>query len=757
MRSRMIWRAWAVAALALAQIGCSRAAEHTGALSWDFSVFLSDMTNLTRLASAPRGEAHLHSSYDRSGLNQDWANMAVPDPDGLYTIGRFEGPGCVRRIWMTNIPAERWLFFFDGESEPRLSIRQVDLFGGQAPFQLPLAGSVSAACHSYIPMPFAKSLRIAVEIPAGRANNRPYYHVNYETYPAGTRVESFPRAFSETDRKHLAAVAEAWSGRADAARSAVEECAPRARLVIAPGQTAVWMERGEAGVLSAFWMRVEPEGAVSDQARHRIQREVVLRMTWDGAPAPSVDVPVGDFFCNAFYPCRFAAWPLAVLDEGGVCRFPMPFRRGARIELRNDGPAPVAVVGGWRVDPLPPTAADWRYFHATWNQSSASGIPHRMLRAEGRGHYVGCYLVAIGMDGGWNILEGDESIRVNGETNPSINGTGLEDYFNGGWYYSGLFNLPLAGLVQKAPIRTAQYRLQVVDPTAFENGLLMNIEFGDANRAHGYMSSVTYWYQPEPNPSAFPVPPAANRFPPPDPLERGAIMCGLFEFERAGLLKEAREAALEYAGKFAGSPEGAAMALRADAYREAVDGIEAVRDVYRQAAGEPRLGAAAAQASDLLWFHEALTNALLGAHVNGRYRIYLDGRPVSEGDSPISLAVARVAVSSGEHEVTAEIAPTRPSTWFSMTIRTHTTNIVTDGAWEYAKDRPADWPAGWGAGVTWQKVDLGEDMFPSMQVWQFEPNAYIRMQSGRQVIRAWSGWDQDPNRPTYLRRKIRVP
>ena len=35
-----------------------------------------------------------------------------------------DGPGCVKRIWMTNVPAKEWLFYFDGETEPRLRLAQ---------------------------------------------------------------------------------------------------------------------------------------------------------------------------------------------------------------------------------------------------------------------------------------------------------------------------------------------------------------------------------------------------------------------------------------------------------------------------------------------------------------------------------------------------------------------------------------------------------------------------------------------------------
>ena len=74
---------------------------------------------------------------------------------------------------------------------------------------------------------------------------------------------------------------------------------------------------------------------------------------------------------------------------------------------------------------------------------------------------VGCYLSAISNNDSWYILEGDERIYIDGAKTPIVHGTGLEDYFNGAWYYSGLSDLPLCGLLEKAAMRTDQYRFHL--------------------------------------------------------------------------------------------------------------------------------------------------------------------------------------------------------------------------------------------------------------------------------------------------------
>ena len=54
------------------------------------------------------------------------------------------------------------------------------------------------------------------------------------------------------------------------------------------------------------------------------------------------------------------------------------------------------------------------------------------MEATGQGHFVGVTMSILqNQDGWWG--EGDDMFFVDGETIPSINGTGSEDYFLGAW------------------------------------------------------------------------------------------------------------------------------------------------------------------------------------------------------------------------------------------------------------------------------------------------------------------------------------
>ena len=745
----------ALAAALAAPAGCLRSA--SAPERRDLSACLSELTNLTAFARGPIGTAAMVSTYDRTGGNQDWAQWTSVGPDGLIDLANLDGPGCVGRIWQTHVPAKDWQFFFDGEPEPRLRLTTQELFGGRFPFVKPLSDIVSGGHYSYVPLPYEKSLRIAVAVEKLNPGARPYYHINYETYPKDVSVTSYPDALSSAQDAHVRSVGEAWLTKDDAFTADADRCETVQTFTLEPGTSIPWLYHDGAGILACFWLRINDEEFGSSVARARLLREIVIRLYWDGQEKPSVDVPLGDFFCNAFHRRRFSSAPLGLVGDRYICRFPMPFAKGVRAELRNDGRASVAIEAGSRIEPRP-ASYPRNYFHASWNASISSGLPFTILDARGSGHYVGCYLNAIGMDGTWTILEGDESFRIDGETIPSIRGTGLEDYFNGAWYYTGLFDLPCHGLLEKAPIRTDQYRLHMADAVPFNTGLQVSIEFGDANRARGYMSGTAYWYQDAPvGVRAVPTP-AARRFPPQDPLERVAIMAHLFELERAGLYEEARERCLEYAETYPQPPVSDLLRLRALAYREVTEGYGAVREQYaawtNAAAGTP----AAREAEALMWFHEEPEHALLGLHISGAYVCYLDGQPVDRGDSPAYLRIVRAKLTPGPHSLAVELHPTRPGAYASLYLRTHGTNVTSACAWRYAAERPSGWPEELDSSTAWQDFQSGRAMYPTMNVWQFYPNAFVNMQSGRQLVSVWPDYMREPVYPkAYLRTTFVMP
>lgn len=711
---------------------------------------LAALTDVRALCAPERGVSEMVSTFDRRGGNVDWWDVPKPvDGRDLYEALNVDGAGCVTRIWMTNVPATEWLFFFDGENSPRLRLTQSQLFGENAADR-PIRGGASGGSYSYLPLPFAKSLRIMLRMPNLQSNARPYFHINYERYPAGTAVTSWARSPDAEVSNIMARANAVWRNVAQT-QTALAGRLVWQKAALPAQQTTDVLTVGGKGMINTFGVKLE----VSEQnavMRSVLLRSLILEAYWDGAAQPSIQVPLGDFFCNGLHPREFASLPMANIGGAYLCRMPMPFRRGARLSIRNDGSMAVKIAISSEITADDP--GDSLYLHAAFNDAMSAGAPFRIMRTTGNGKYVGCYLMALGMDGGWNILEGDESFYRDGGMSAIQRGTGLEDYFNGGWYYFGLFELPQHGLLEKAVMRTAQYRFHFADPVTFRKDLRMEIEFGDANSAGGYMSAAAFWYQDKPGPAGSTLPPFEKRFPPLDRVGWVTIMCELFELERMGLISDAGERCEFYAGVLANNPERGVFQLRALAYREMLAGHAAVRNEYAAMTAMTNLPPEVVrQARLLLWRGEKPGRAIFGAHAYADYRLLVDGRLVGEGGSPFVWQAWPVELTPGAHLLEAEVTPRQPQAFFSAGFSSFYTNVISDVSWDYLAVTAGNVTTNAG----WRPYENAPGMFPTMAWWQFAPNAFPCVQSGLQQGGPYGSWADPLNRTVRLRRRIVVP
>ena len=256
-------------------------------------------------------------------------------------------------------------------------------------------------------------------------------------------------------------------------------------------------------------------------------KKLVLRMYWDGETSPSVESPLNDFFIEGHgmdYPVD--SMPIRVTSEGRArnCYFAMPFKKSAKIEVTNEGKETAGAfyyyIDWQKMESLPKHTA---YFHAMYRQQfpCVVGRDYLILDAQGKGQFVGCNLSVRCREEGW-WGEGDDRFYIDGEAEPSLRGTGSEDYFCDGWglrQMDGLFyGCPLMEGWDKVGARTTAYRFHVQDPVPFTKSLIVTIEHKGAHKfADGHwsgfeerfddFSSVAYWYQTEPHApfSAFPT------------------------------------------------------------------------------------------------------------------------------------------------------------------------------------------------------------------------------------------------------------
>jgi len=285
-------------------------------------------------------------------------------------------------------------------------------------------------------------------------------------------------------------------------------------LTIEAGQSAVLADLKGPGAIHHIWVTIAAESFYG--------RKIVLRTFWDGEPEPSVEVPIGDFFGVGHGLNRnFSSIPITCSSEGRAknCYWYMPFRKSARVTVTNEGkkaiPAFYYYVDYRELGDLPP---DTPYFHAQYRQEMPCQPGHNylILDASGRGHYVGCNLSILQRAMGW-WGEGDDMIYVDGETFPSLHGTGSEDYFSDAWGMREaehpFYGCPLQEEDFQAGSKATVFRFHIPDPVPFRKSIRVTIEHGHANdRADDY-SSTAFWYQTEPHKSFPALPAVIDRLP----------------------------------------------------------------------------------------------------------------------------------------------------------------------------------------------------------------------------------------------------
>ncbi|MFO7637329.1 MAG: glycoside hydrolase family 172 protein [Clostridia bacterium] len=285
---------------------------------------------------------------------------------------------------------------------------------------------------------------------------------------------------------------------------------------IQPGETLVMADLEGPGKIVHWWCTIAAEKI------HMFNRMLVLRFYWDGEKTPSVEAPVGDFFCSGHgMESDCISLPITSLNggKGRNCWFEMPFRKRALLTITNEADKEVRSFY-WNIDwqkheSLP---EDTVYFHAMYRQEypTAFGKDYRILEATGCGHYTGTVL-SVEKDArpGW-FGEGDEKIYVDGESHPSIWGTGTEDYFLTAWsphvYHSPFSGFSIWQGCNHAGDKTTGYRFHVLDPIPFTTGIIVDIEHAwtvENKEFADFYSSVAYWYQTEPH-QTFPKFPGAT-------------------------------------------------------------------------------------------------------------------------------------------------------------------------------------------------------------------------------------------------------
>ncbi len=468
---------------------------------------------LNALDQLPVLDASVHdagaSSHDPNGENGDSGNYLYQDAQGNHVLMEAAGPGVIDRVWVTGALSNgssssakafgNLEFFFDGETTPRIDLPADTFFSGtSAPFLKPLCGNGGVSSGGFycdVRMPFAKSVRVV------STGDPAYFNIGYETYPAGTPVQTFNPTSAETLQTEAAEAAVATKAGSD------PEILPAGDTSIGgatlqPAAARVISDIQRAGTISAIKVSIAPH---DDAALHNVW----LQARWDGSSDLAINAPLADLFLSGAGVRSPALGLLAGFipaTNTGYLYFPMPFARSAEIYLVNKDSRPVSAF--WQVQQSPMAYAgigkSAGEFHATYaaQDPTQNGSDYVMLDQPGQGKVVGISYTEAGPLNGSETLfmEGNEHVYFDGSQSPAFNGTGTEDFFDGGYYYAHgpftLFDHGATDVESVSPIEgeTSQYRLLLQDPWNFRDGIVLGIQHGAGDGLPTDNHSVVFWY-----------------------------------------------------------------------------------------------------------------------------------------------------------------------------------------------------------------------------------------------------------------------
>lgn len=280
-------------------------------------------------------------------------------------------------------------------------------------------------------------------------------------------------------------------------------------IYMKPGEVFELANIDGSGIIKHIWM-------VDNCNRNR---QLILRMYWDGSDTPSVEVPACDFFACADYQTYSQLTSLAVCvnpKRAFNCYWDMPFYKNCRITLENIHTEEIMVY--YQIDYVLTDLPDGHgYFHAQFRRKNPLAYKENYTildNVQGNGHYVGTYMFwGVNNNGWWG--EGEIKFYIDGDKEfPTICGTGTEDYFCGSYNFDigdryQEYCTPYAGLVKvtkpdglyNSNQRFSLYRWHLCDPIYFNNDIKVTIQALGWRSEGRYLplqddiSSVCYWYQ----------------------------------------------------------------------------------------------------------------------------------------------------------------------------------------------------------------------------------------------------------------------
>jgi hypothetical protein len=244
---------------------------------------------------------------------------------------------------------------------------------------------------------------------------------------------------------------------------------------VKPGEAKVLLDVKGSGTIHRMWMTMTDKSL-------KMLNGFRVDIFWDNAKTPAVSAPLGSFFGQcAGKMSRFDSELFASPEARSfICYIPMPFRKAARVVVRNETDT-VQHCLFYDIDYTlcKKQPKDALYFHAIWHRQNPTQLGHDfeiLPRVTGKGRFLGANITVAAINKFGVGVEGAVKMYLDGDTaHATLVGTGTEDYIGDGWG-AGVFTHRYQGCLAASDNFLAFYRYHVPDPVYFQKDCRVTIQ-----------------------------------------------------------------------------------------------------------------------------------------------------------------------------------------------------------------------------------------------------------------------------------------
>lgn len=461
---------------------------------------LQNLSDISRLPEYRTGDMHQISSYDRTGGNDDGFSgkySFIRKEGNNLIVADIKGAGVINRIWTPTPSKDTIQFYFDGEKDPRISMPFINLFSGKVrPFVAPLCGNEIGGYYCYLPIFYAKSLKIIY-----KGDGLKFHQIQYRELSKKEKVKSFSLDDTSNDLI-LSDIAKNWKSSSPASMYGDRMKMQKVTVTLRGGEERKLFELPKGGRI----VGIELDGGHELQSKSEKLR---LKANWDNEKKNAIDVPFHSFFGYVSGKPCMNSMLLGATPAMSYSYLPMPFDTHAKlsVEYKDNQSEEITISGKvyYTEEKRNSVQEGKLYTQARREYLPEIGIPYTIANIHGKGHYIGTILTAQGLNEGMTeYWESDDCSLIDGEMR--MHGTGAEDYFNGGWYavtdrWDRGISLPIHGslLYDIKTARTGGYRFYLSDKINFNSSYVLTIEHGpEGNKLNVDYTSVGLFYADRP-------------------------------------------------------------------------------------------------------------------------------------------------------------------------------------------------------------------------------------------------------------------